>query len=268
MLNVHTTPTRLSLNPTELRPFLPNYQDNFQLYEIKKLDNILTTLKANPKLISINFETSDMVRLHNKFYVDFVKFLNRTFHSNEPFDLSDIPIYYYPQCMSFPNLNANVNKYPFQINGINKLYDLKAVAVLLTLERNIRLGNISKMGKLFPNKSYKSCLNNMLIQSRILLQERYPYVLMSWYRRHLSVIRSEFGKICEYLIIEGKDQFINGDSDPIHAFALIFRDNKWIMMNDHFSAAIADINKFNLILKEETISGILLEERTTTETRY
>ncbi|KAI3388851.1 hypothetical protein SNEBB_005840 [Seison nebaliae] len=263
MLNIELVFDGLSFNPLENRQFHRDYQNLFKHNETRKLNNILTAGNTKPKIIFFGFNKWKSVRLHPRFFYNFINSLNETYilykQKNIPYHLKNFPVHFYPQTMSTPlDLNQYGNEYPFRFNNTNFMYTLKSISITLVNEKIIHLFDIPI--STINNDEIDQCVKQIINRTITLLEERTLREIIHFMKLNIILIKYQFSKVCAFFLNADLGTDYSSDRVYIHAIALIFRNHKWIMMNDELSFAIENIRTITQMLKDESISSVLLEE--------
>ncbi|KAI3380885.1 hypothetical protein SNEBB_002404 [Seison nebaliae] len=258
MLNLHVSTMTVSLNPAVSKAFQRAYGNDLCPNALKDLDTKLTTKKIRPKLIVLNFPFTHKVRINPGVYVNLTKKFAVYKPEGYPQDMfDDIRVSYYEQLMSFPLLKREANMYPFLVNGINKEYRLKSVAVFIGKEFTNTFGNIrDKYMKPIDGERQltEPCASDMKAEIIDKLHRDIPNLdqLLS-----SEMFQSILKIICRFALRGPRLEQANTSSKM---FAVVERNDRWIIMNDHFSSYINDIETFSIRLKDEKITSVLLEE--------
>ncbi|KAI3378058.1 hypothetical protein SNEBB_007161 [Seison nebaliae] len=260
MLNLQAHIEISPKNRFSLKPFRPDYQKYFKHSKMENLQKELRSLNVDPKLIVLTFGKYRAVRIHPGFYYNVARTLKQAAKTGE-FALEEDFIYFYPQTFSLPNLSKPKNKYPFLINGVNKMYILKSIAVILVKETTMKISEIPTYKNMDENTqmAVNVCVATTEEEIKNLLRERNLQNLIPFMEDITIDIYLLLRKICSFLKLDGITKFGTGNHS-IHTFALIVKNERWIIMNDEFSCYVDDINTFTTMLKDETISSVLFEE--------
>ncbi|KAI3379820.1 hypothetical protein SNEBB_005421 [Seison nebaliae] len=261
LLNFEIVVTKFKTGPFDARPFLPLYQYVYET-ELKQLDRLLRREQANPKVVFLGFTGSTALRLHPKFFHDFIRQLNNSYHDymngeNEP-NSFNISFYYYPQEMSVPKVNKIKNKYPLIVNGAIKYYNLIAISMRLTEERK---ADVQLLERPIVSRNLEVCVSEMMNYTQHLLKDKRNDELRHYLENVVQTVKMDFMKICNFLLTPANAESYYYDRPvKLHAIALILRNGQWMMMSDQFSTIIEDIEQFSTFLKDESITGVLLED--------
>ncbi|KAI3378059.1 hypothetical protein SNEBB_007162 [Seison nebaliae] len=260
--------TAIPNDPTKANPFVPGFTKYLKPQEKQILERTLTDNNIDPNMILISFPVYRLVRLHSRFYLDniiekiFEKKSNKT-----TIDFNSVRIFYYPQTISFPIYHGIVDKYRFNLNGINNFYHLKSITVLMNEE-------VTSYVKEFPSqnhvdyklyKNLENCIDTIYHEINSLRakfdKEDISMYISSTINQFSYDTEELFRKICIFLMRDAKSDF-DPPIMPTHKFVVTTRNDTWIITNDEFSCAINNIVKFSQLMTDETITSVLLERTT------